>query len=198
MSVINSRDLVGYSILVEDAMKMVIRQVLGKIASDGLLGNHYLVISFKTDFEGVVLPARIKDRYPNVMPVILRNCFSKLKVCHSFFGVDLTFSGVTESIIIPFGSIVSFTDPAVGFELCFDSAISSDPSISKPNDKLDVSDLMKYIDLSIASKSRSSDFRRSNSNRVANNRAKYKDIGDSIKILQFDDIKKMKDSGTCS
>ena len=48
-----TKDLIRYDLLVQDALKGVVRKVLGDAAKHGLSGDHHFYVSFRTDFPGV-------------------------------------------------------------------------------------------------------------------------------------------------
>ena len=54
------KDLIRYDLLVQDALKGVVRKVLADAAKEGLGGDHHFYISFRTDFPGVRLSNRLR------------------------------------------------------------------------------------------------------------------------------------------
>ena len=59
-----SEDLMDYQALVERAMKGVVRNVLLRVAEDGLPGEHHLYITFQTEHEGVEIADRSYREIP--------------------------------------------------------------------------------------------------------------------------------------
>jgi len=108
-------DLIRYDLLVQDALRSVVRKVLGDAARDGLKGEHHFNISFKTHAPGVTLPASIKQRYPDEMAIILQHEFWDLSVGAEHFEVSLNFSRKPERLSVPFDAITGFSDPSVPF-----------------------------------------------------------------------------------
>jgi uncharacterized protein len=108
-------DLIRYDLLVQDALRSVVRKVLADAARDGLRGEHHFNISFKTHAPGVNLPAAIKQRYPDEMAIILQHEFWDLSVGPEQFEVSLNFSRKPERLTIPFDAITGFSDPSVPF-----------------------------------------------------------------------------------
>jgi hypothetical protein len=108
-------DYIRYDLLVQDALRSVVRKVLGDTARDGLRGQHHFNISFKTQAPGVNLPASIKQRYPDEMAIILQHEFWDLTVTNDHFEVSLNFSRKPERLTIPFDAITGFSDPSVPF-----------------------------------------------------------------------------------
>jgi hypothetical protein len=114
------KDLIRYDLLVQDALKGVVRKVLID-CKDGLPGEHHFYISFQTDFPGVRLSNRLREKYPQEMTIVLQHQFWDLNVTDHTFEVGLSFSGIPERLLIPFDALTGFFDPSVQFGLKFDS-----------------------------------------------------------------------------
>ena len=112
-------DLIRYDLLVQDALRGVVRQVLSGTAREGLPGDHHFYISFRTHARGVRLSSRMRDLYPDEMTIILQHQFWDLSVAEQAFEVGLSFQNVPEMLLIPFDAVTRFADPAAGFELKF-------------------------------------------------------------------------------
>ena len=108
-------DLIRYDLLVQDALRSVVKKVLSDAARNGLPGDHHFNISFKTRAPGVALPNSIKQRYPEEMAIILQHEFWDLAVGADQFEVSLNFSRRPERLTIPFDAITGFSDPSVPF-----------------------------------------------------------------------------------
>ena len=119
-------DLIRYDLLVQDALRSVVRKVLADTARNGLIGEHHFNIAFKTHAPGVVAPAAVKSRFPDEMSIILQHEFWDLVVREEAFEVSLNFARKPERLTVPFDSITGFTDPSVpfGFKL--------EPRLSEP------------------------------------------------------------------
>jgi len=124
-----SVDLIRYDLLVQDALRGVVRRVLSDIARDGLQGDHHLFISFDTRAPGVRLSSRLKEDYPEKMTIVLQHQFWDLIVTEQFFEVGLSFKRVPERLHVPFSALKEFYDPSVKFGLQFEpSAEDADAS----------------------------------------------------------------------
>ncbi len=108
-------DYIRYDLLVQDALRSVVRKVLTDAARVGLPGEHHFNISFKTQAPGVVIPSAIRQRYPDEMAIILQHEFWDLTVNADAFEVGLNFSRKPERLTIPFDAITGFSDPSVPF-----------------------------------------------------------------------------------
>ncbi len=115
-----TEDLIRYDILTQEALRGVVRKVLTEVSKAGLPGNHHFFISFASQAPGVRLPARLVERYPAEMTIVLQNQFWDLKVHESVFEVGLSFDDRPEILIIPFAAIIGFFDPSVEFGLKFE------------------------------------------------------------------------------
>src|ERR671914_3131147 len=115
-----SKDLIRYDLLVQDALKGVVRKVLGDAARDGLPGDHHFYISFRTDFPGVRLSPRLREKYPEDMTIVLQHQFWDLAITEQSLEVGLSFSGVPERLFTPLDALTGFFDPSVQFGLKFE------------------------------------------------------------------------------
>ena len=115
-----AEDLIRYDLLVQDALRGVVRKVLTDAARDGLSGEHHFYISFRTEAPGVRMSQRLREKYPQDMTIVLQHQFWDLGVTEHSFEVGLSFSGVPERLLIPFDALSGFFDPSVQFGLKFD------------------------------------------------------------------------------
>ncbi|GLK82222.1 SspB family protein [Ancylobacter defluvii] len=115
-----SVDLIRYDLLVQEALRAVVRRVLTDVARDGLPGDHHLYVSFDTCAPGVRLSPRLKDKYPEEMTIVLQHQFWDLVVTELFFEVGLSFNGIPERLHVPFDALKGFFDPSVKFGLQFE------------------------------------------------------------------------------
>jgi uncharacterized protein len=112
-------DLIRYDLLVQDALRGAVRKVLSDVARDGVPGEHHFYIGFRTHARGVRLSARMRERYPDEMTIVLQHQFWDLSVTGEAFEVGLSFQNIPEMLLIPFDAVTRFADPSVGFELQF-------------------------------------------------------------------------------
>ncbi len=115
-----SKDLIRYDILTQDAMRDVVKKVISEAAKAGLPGDHHFFVSFLTGFPGVKLSARMRERYPDEMTIVIQHQFWDLKATDSQFEIGLSFDEIPETLSIPFAAIKGFFDPSVQFGLQFD------------------------------------------------------------------------------
>jgi hypothetical protein len=115
-----STDLIRYDLLVQEALRGVVRKVLTDAAREGLPGEHHFYISFRTDAPGVRVPTRMKEKFPDEMTIILQHQFWDLIVGEERFEVGLSFSNVPEHVVVPFDALTGFFDPSVQFGLKFE------------------------------------------------------------------------------
>ena len=116
-----SDDQIRYDILVQEALRSMVRGVLADTAKKGLPGDHHFFITFDTTAAGVRLSERLRAQYPEDMTIVLQHQFRDLKVTETGFEVGLSFGGVPERLAVPFDAIKAFTDPSVQFTLQFET-----------------------------------------------------------------------------
>lgn len=114
------QDLIRYDVLAQDALRGVIRKVLSEVVKTGLPGDHHFFITFLTSAPGVRLSSRLREKYPELMTIVIQHQYWDLSVNDTVFEVGLSFSDIPERLLIPFAAIRGFYDPAVNFELEFD------------------------------------------------------------------------------
>lgn len=113
-------DHIRYDLLVQEALRSVVRNVLLDVGKNGLPGEHHFYISFKTGAPGVRISNRLREQYPDEMTIVMQHQFWDLGITEHTFEVGLSFGGVPERLLIPFDSIVGFFDPSVQFGLKFE------------------------------------------------------------------------------
>ena len=120
--------LIPYDEIVQEALRAVVGRVLGEVQrSGGLPGAHHFYITFKTQGAGVDIPRHLVERFPDEMTIVLQNKYWDLKVSDHHFEVSLTFNQIGAHLVIPFGAITAFLDPAVNFPLQFQAQADALP-----------------------------------------------------------------------
>ena len=120
-----SQDLIRYDILVQEAMRGVIRKVMGEVARTGIPGNHHFFITFMTHASGVRISTRLREKYPEQMTIVIQHQYWDLEVSDSHFEIGLSFGDVPERLSIPFAAVRGFYDPSVNFELEFEVKVEA-------------------------------------------------------------------------
>jgi len=115
-----SKDHIRYDLLVQNALKGVVRKVLTDASRDGLPPEHHFYVSFRTNVSGVKISSRLREKYPEEMTIVLQHQFWDLTVNDNLFEVGLSFSGIPERLTVPFDAISGFYDPSVEFGLKFE------------------------------------------------------------------------------
>jgi hypothetical protein len=115
-------DHIRYDLLAQEALRGVVRTVLGDVAKKGLPGEHHFYISFDTRAEGVHVSPRLLAQYPEEMTIVLQHQFWDLRVTEDRFQVGLSFGGIPERLVVPFAAVKGFFDPSVQFGLQFEQA----------------------------------------------------------------------------
>jgi hypothetical protein len=124
-----AQDLFHYDKMVERALRGVIRDVLARVAQEGPRSAHHFYIGFATTAPGVVIPARLLERFPSEITIVLQHQFWDLDIGDEAFSVSLSFDKQIERLTVPFAAIKSFADPSVEFALAF-----AEPPIAPVNE----------------------------------------------------------------
>ncbi len=129
-----TKTVIQYDAMVQMALLSVVRDVLQNTAAEGLPGDHHFYITFSTKRPGVIIPAYLKERYPEEMTIVVQNQFSGLVVNDINFEISLSFNSKLEHLSIPFAALEGFFDPSVDFGLHFHAAgADSDEAEELPN-----------------------------------------------------------------
>ena len=115
----NSQTGLNYELLVEDALRSVVRSSLRIVENIGLPGETHFYISFTTTYDGVELDESLRVEHPEQMTIVIQHQYANLKVSDDHFSITLFFGGKPSPMIIPFQAITSFNDPSIGFGLQF-------------------------------------------------------------------------------
>ena len=126
-----AKDWIRYDLLVQQALRGVVRSTLERVAREGLPGNHHFFITFRTQDEGVEVSQALQDAYPDEMTIVLQHQYWGLSVSEDGFTVGLSFNKVPETLVIPFSAVSMFHDPSVQFVLPF-QAVSEEAPGAKP------------------------------------------------------------------
>ena len=126
------RDVLRYDKMVEQALRGVVREALAVAATRGLPGDHHFFITFHTKAAGVVVPDHLSAKFPERITIVLQHQFWDLDVREDAFSVTLSFQGKPEHLIVPFGTIIDFSDPAAKFTLQFQTAATGEPPDGAP------------------------------------------------------------------
>lgn len=110
---------INYELLVEDALRNVVRGALSIVQHAGLPGETHFYISFLTDHPDVEMDDSLRAANSGEMTIVLQHQFWDLQVEPDSFSVTLSFSGRQQPLSIPFAAVTQFTDPSVGFSLQF-------------------------------------------------------------------------------
>jgi len=110
---------IDYDTKVQNALRQVVRTVLIDTEKDGLPGDHHFYVAFKTQAEGVDIPAHLISRFPDEMTIVIQHKFWGLQIHEDYFEIGLSFNQKPEHLVIPFAAIVGFVDPSVQFALQF-------------------------------------------------------------------------------
>lgn len=114
-------DLIRYDVLAQEALRGVVKKVLQEVARTGLPGDHHFYITFDTQYAGVRMSSRMREKYPEEMTIVVQHQFWDLETTDHGFSIGLSFDNVPEALSIPFAAIRGFFDPSVQFGLQFEA-----------------------------------------------------------------------------
>ena len=113
------QDLIGYSKLLETALRGVVREALRVTEDGGRPGDHHFYITCRTRHPKIGLPDRLRERHPEEITLVLQHQVWDLDVGEEAFDVTLSFGGRRERLHVPYDAITGFVDPSVEFGLQF-------------------------------------------------------------------------------
>jgi len=128
---------INYDKLVEKSLKNVVIEALKIAADEGLPGEHHYYISFKTNHPVTRISAQLLNQYPEDMTIVLQHQFANLMIGETYFEVDLSFSGIPQTLRIPYEAITYFADPHAKFALSFSyEENNTDITYTTPQDEI--------------------------------------------------------------
>lgn len=127
-----AEDLFRYDLMVENALRGVVRDALRRALEHGLPGNHHFYLTFKTRAPGVEIPPYLIERYPDEMTIVLQYQYWNLEIEDRRFSVMLSFNDVRERLVVPFEALTGFADPSVQFGLQFQDSAASESGEPEP------------------------------------------------------------------
>jgi len=130
-----AQDYIRYDLLVQQALKSVLRKVMSDVARDGLKGEHHFFITFRTDYPGVRLSDHMREKYPQSITIVLQHEFWDLGVTEHAFEVGLSFKRIPERLLVPFEAVTEFYDPSVEFGLRFEPVETDDSAATATPDR---------------------------------------------------------------
>ncbi|AJD51178.1 MULTISPECIES: SspB family protein [Thalassospira] len=108
-----------YDLMVDQALRGVVKQILSRVAEEGLFGEHHYYITFQTNHPGVALPEGQRKAHPDNITVVLQHRFWDLKAEDDHFSVGMSFDGMPTTVVVPFDAMLAFVDPSANFMLTF-------------------------------------------------------------------------------
>lgn len=137
-------DLIRYDVMVQEALLGVVRKVMADTMRTGLQGEHHFYITFRSHAPGVKLSARLREKHPEEMTIVLQHQYWDLQVSDTAFEVGLSFGGISERLVVPFEALTGFYDPSVQFGLKF-AADEAQADNDSADDETSVKDRLDAI-----------------------------------------------------
>ena len=108
-----------YDLMVDQALRGVVKDILARVAEEGLFGEHHYYITFQTNHPGVALPESQRKAHPDNITVVLQHRFWDLKSEDDHFSVGMSFDGMPTTVVVPYDAMLAFVDPSANFMLTF-------------------------------------------------------------------------------
>ena len=110
----------GYERMAREALRGIVRMALERAAGlSGLPGHHHFYLTFQTRRGDVEMPARLREKYPAEMTIVLKRHFWDLDVQPDRFSVSLSFDQQEERLTVPYAAVSRFYDPVAHFAMEF-------------------------------------------------------------------------------
>lgn len=134
-------DTLRYDLMIEAALRDVVRETIETVAQNGLPDEHHFYITFQTKFPGVEIPDHLRQQYPDEMTIVLQYQFFGLQLDDDCIAVTLSFNNIKERLRVPIESITTFADPSVNFALQFQNSAQADDGDDDGDDDAPVNHL---------------------------------------------------------
>ena len=146
----------NYGVMMQRALRHVMRDALRQVAETGLPGDHHFYITFDTRHPAVVMPDWLREQYAEQITIVLQFEFDDLEVSDDGFSVRMSFGDRPASLFTPFDAVLTFVDPSVEFGLKFDATEleliedededgeTPDPQTEEPRGSADVVSLDQF------------------------------------------------------
>ena len=130
--------LLDYGSIMNTAMRFFVRNVLEKVAQEGLPGDHHFYITIDASHSNLEMASWLREKYPKDITIVMQHWFDNLNVKENGFSVTLNFGNVPETFYIPYEAILTFVDPSVQFGVKFEHTITK-------KDKNEVTEVLQSI-----------------------------------------------------
>ncbi len=119
---------IDYPVMIDEAMRGVVKKVLQQVVDHGLPGKHHFFVSFDTTHPGTRISPQLKGRFPEEMTIVVQYQYWDLEVHQTCFSLMLSFNNIPERLVIPFDALTAFADPSIKFGLQFHSRPTANTS----------------------------------------------------------------------
>lgn len=109
----------GYPAVLSVALRSLVENAIKYVEENGLPEESYFIIGFSTNHPSSEMPDALFRKHPNSMKIIIQEWYDKLETDNAGFWITLNFSGVAESIYVPYHAITYFADPGMCLEFEF-------------------------------------------------------------------------------
>ena len=141
---------INYEMLMHQALRGLLIQLIEQTARDGLPGDHHFFITFDTTHEDVEMADWLFDTYPEEITIVIQHWFENLEVMEDGFTITLNVGDKPEPLFVPWDAITTFVDPSVEFGLKLITE-PSDPVEESPMADIPVEDAPPKEDAQVVS-----------------------------------------------
>lgn len=134
-----------YDLMVQNALRSVVREALEHTVKYGLVGDHHFYIAFDTTHPDTVLPPHLKERFPEEMTIVLQHQYWDLEVDEDGFSVTLNFDRRSSNLQVPFAALKGFFDPSVQFGLQFEADDDRFDALDDGDFDSDLEELSEFV-----------------------------------------------------
>ena len=120
--------LLDYGTIMNQAMQIFVKEVMQKVAKNGLPGDHHFFIMLDTKHPNLEMAAWLKEKYPDEITIVMQHWYENLDVGETGFSVTLNFGDRPEPLYVPYDCIITFVDPSVEFGIKFERSSTIDAS----------------------------------------------------------------------
>ncbi|MEL6793177.1 MAG: ClpXP protease specificity-enhancing factor SspB, partial [Pseudomonadota bacterium] len=90
----------NYGVMMQRALRHVMRDALAEVSADGLPGDHHFYITYDTRHPATVIPDWLAEQYPDQITIVLQHEFDDLEVSDDGFSVRMSFSDRPASLFV--------------------------------------------------------------------------------------------------
>lgn len=108
-------DFYDYATRMQNAMRLMVKEIIGEVAKEGLSDPHHFFITFDTQHPLVQMDQTLRKQFPKDMTIVIQHEFYGLEATDGHMEITLSFSDTPQRLVIPWDAMITFVDPSVDF-----------------------------------------------------------------------------------